>query len=186
MPPTAAAKLILTEVARSKDIERAIVTQSHSESLRVTDGHSESLGVTYPDPAGERERSGEEKRREEKKKKETRLAPLPISKEVIGYLNEQAGSSQKPTAKAHRKLIQQRLDDGATVDDLKTVIRKKCAEWKGTHLAGNLKPSCLFRACNFDGYLGQPETGRQGQASFTDADWMEGCDNAPGKGIESV
>ena len=141
-------------------------------------------------PRGEdpRSSSGEEKEKIQKKKRETRLAPLPISEEVIGYLNEQAGptSKQKPTAKSHRKLIQERLDAGATVEDLKTVIRKMCAEWADTKMAGNLKPSCLFRASNFDGYLGQPEVkSRPAQgdllSGYTEADWYEGCDNAPGK-----
>jgi len=119
--------------------------------------------------AGAGEHSPEKKEEKTKKKKEkkgTRLAPLPVSEDVIGYLNEQAGSNQRPNAEAHRALIQARLDSGATVDDLKTVIRKKCAEWAGTGLAGNLKPSCLFRASNFDGYLGQPESTGQRSMSY--------------------
>lgn len=109
-----------------------------------------------------RSSSGKEEEKKSKKKKEKKngLAPLPVSEEVIGYLNEQAGTSFQPDADAHRKLIQARMNDGATVDDLKTVIRKKCAEWKGGKMQTNLKPSTLFRASNFEGYLGQLEPGK--------------------------
>lgn len=121
-------------------------------------------GVPYPDPAPARESSPQRKKKEKKKGGDARLAPLPVSEEVIGYLNNESGGTFKPGAAGHRKLIQARLNDGATVEDLKTVIRKKCAEWVGTRFATNLKPSCLFRASNFDGYLGQPEVkeGQQG------------------------
>ena len=119
----------------------------------------ECTGTTNPDPTPAQARTVPEKEEEKKKEEEARLAPLSISKEVIGYLNKMAGpsSKQRPAAKSHRKLIQARLNDGATVDDLKTVIRKMCAQWADSKMAGNLKPSCLFRASNFDGYLGQPD-----------------------------
>lgn len=143
----------------------ALQSAAEIHGLRVVPlGEWEAMSKARAIPEGiDLEKKEEEGKK--KKKREVRLAPLAISEEVIGYLNEQAGSGQRPSAKSHRRLIQARMDDGATVEDLKTVIRKKCAEWKGTDMAGNLKPSCLFGASNFEGYLGQPEVnGRRSKA----------------------
>ena len=71
---------------------------------------------------------------------------------IVEYLNEKAGTSYKPNSKNTVKHINARLTDGFTVDDFKTVIDKKCAEWKGTDMEQYLRPETLF-GTKFESYL---------------------------------
>lgn len=71
---------------------------------------------------------------------------------IVEYLNDKAGTSYKPNSKNTVKHINARLTDGFTVDDFKTVIDKKCAEWKGTDMEQYLRPETLF-GTKFESYL---------------------------------
>lgn len=73
--------------------------------------------------------------------------------EIIEYLNIKTGSKFKATTKPYIQAIRSRLKEGYTVDDFKTVIDKKCREWKGTKLEKYLTPKTLFAPSNFDTYL---------------------------------
>ena len=73
-------------------------------------------------------------------------------KVIVEYLNQKAGTSYKPNSKNTVKHINARLTDGFTVDDFKTVIDKKCAEWKGTDMEQYLRPETLF-GTKFESYL---------------------------------
>lgn len=99
-------------------------------------------------PSWERERE-----RERVEEKET-----PNLKEdadaVITHLNETAGSHFK-AIDSNRKGIIARLNDGYTVDDCKSVIVTKCAEWLDTDMAKHLNPETLFRPSKFEKYLNQ-------------------------------
>lgn len=77
-----------------------------------------------------------------------------VVNEVLEHLNARAGTAFRNAA-GHAKFISARINDGATIDDLKLVIDKKCDEWLGTDMAKNLRPSTLFRPANFENYLGQ-------------------------------
>ena len=72
--------------------------------------------------------------------------------EVINYLNEKANTGYKPNTKNTVKHINARLAEGYTVEDFKTVIDKKCAEWKGTEMEQYLRPETLF-GTKFESYL---------------------------------
>ena len=85
--------------------------------------------------------------------------------EVIEYLNLKTGSKFKPTTKPYIQAIRSRLKEGYTVDDFKTVIDKKCREWKGTKLEKYLTPKTLFAPSHFDTYLNSNET-----AAMTDTE----------------
>ena len=76
-----------------------------------------------------------------------------IYKEVIEYLNEKAGTHYRQVENNY-KHIKARLQD-FSVDDLKTVIDKKCQEWIGTEFEKYLTPETLFRPGNFEKYLNQ-------------------------------
>lgn len=78
--------------------------------------------------------------------------------EIIEYLNLKTGSKFKPTTKPYVQAIRSRLKEGYTVDDFKTVIDKKCREWKGTKLEKYLTPKTLFAPSHFDTYLNSNET----------------------------
>lgn len=80
-------------------------------------------------------------------------------KAVIDYLNEKAGTAFKDKSKDSRSHIKARFDDGFTLDDFKTVIDKKVAEWGGTDMAKFLRPSTLF-GTKFESYLNQ-QTGKK-------------------------
>ena len=85
--------------------------------------------------------------------------------EIIEYLNLKTGSKFKPTTKPYIKAIRSRLKEGYTVDDFKTVIDKKCREWKGTKLEKYLTPKTLFAPSHFDTYLNSNE-----MAAMTDTE----------------
>lgn len=85
--------------------------------------------------------------------------------EIIEYLNIKTGSKFKPTTKPYIQAIRSRLKEGYTVDDFKTVIDKKCREWKGTKLEKYLTPKTLFAPSHFDTYLNLNE-----MAAMTDTE----------------
>lgn len=85
--------------------------------------------------------------------------------EIIEYLNLKTGSKFKPTTKPYIQAIRARLKEGYTVDDFKTVIDKKCREWKGTKLEKYLTPKTLFAPSHFDTYLNSNE-----MAAMTDTE----------------
>lgn len=74
--------------------------------------------------------------------------------EVIAYLNEKAGKHYR-TVESARCILRGRFRDGFTVADCKKVVDNKVAEWKGTEMEKYLRPSTLFQALKFDGYLNQ-------------------------------
>ena len=75
--------------------------------------------------------------------------------EIILYLNEKANTNYRASSKVTKTLIHARLSEGFTVDDFKTVIDKKCAEWIGTEFAQYLRPATLF-GTKFESYLNAP------------------------------
>lgn len=87
---------------------------------------------------------------EEDKEKETETE---IYKTVVSYLNQKAGTNYRPTTPKTKTAIKARLSEGFTVDDFKTVIDKKCAEWLGNDtMEKYLRPETLF-GTKFEGYL---------------------------------
>jgi predicted phage replisome organizer/uncharacterized phage protein (TIGR02220 family) len=74
---------------------------------------------------------------------------------VITYLNEKAGTKFKPSSSKTREKIDVRVNDGYTLDDFKTVIDKKCADWLGdAKMCKFLRPETLFGP-KFEGYLNE-------------------------------
>lgn len=72
--------------------------------------------------------------------------------EVVNYLNEKANTKYRHTTPKTRSTIKARLKEGFTVNDFKTVIDKKCAEWLGTEFEQYLRPETLF-GTKFESYL---------------------------------
>lgn len=81
-------------------------------------------------------------------------------KTIVDYLNKKARTAYKSKTKDTQKHINARLAEGFTVDDFKTVIDKKCAEWIGTDWEKFLRPSTLF-GTKFEQYLNAPVTARK-------------------------
>lgn len=82
-------------------------------------------------------------------------------KQVIDYLNKKTGKRFKPNADGNKRVIDPRLKDGYTVDDLKHIIDVKYAQWHGkTYSNGQLgdnylRPETLFRVSKIEGYLNE-------------------------------
>lgn len=91
--------------------------------------------------------------------------------EIISYLNEKAGTNFRVTTDKTKKAIHARLSECFTVDDFKTVIDKKCAEWIGDpKMEKYLRPETLF-GTKFEGYLNaKTTTGRNGNNGQTARD----------------
>jgi uncharacterized phage protein (TIGR02220 family)/predicted phage replisome organizer len=79
---------------------------------------------------------------------------------IVDYLNEKAGTNYKTTSKKTQSCIHARLAEGFTIDDFKTVIEKKCAEWMGTEWEKFIRPETLF-GTKFESYLNAKVTKKQ-------------------------
>ena len=95
--------------------------------------------------------SKEENSKEEDKK---------IYIDVISYLNEKAGTKYKASSSKTKTLINARIREGYSLEDFKTVIDNKCADWLNTDYAKFLRPETLF-GTKFEGYLNERKGKRQ-------------------------
>lgn len=97
----------------------------------------------------------------------------PIIETIISYLNEKAGTKYRADTKSTVKLIKGLLSskNPYTVEDFKTVIDKKCAEWIGTEWEQYLRPATLF-GTKFENYLNakSPKQTTTDQKPKTDLD----------------
>ena len=96
-----------------------------------------------------------------------------IYKDIVEYLNEKSGKNFRYSSRKTQDLIKARLNEGFPVDDFKTVIDKKCAEWKGdSKMDQYLRPETLF-GTKFEAYLNQTEVKKKGIANFDqrEQDW---------------
>lgn len=74
-------------------------------------------------------------------------------KQIVDYLNKKAGTHYKATSKATQKLIKARWHEGFTFEDFKKVIDNQALSWQGTEWWAYMRPSTLFNASKFEGYL---------------------------------
>lgn len=77
--------------------------------------------------------------------------------EVISHLNMRSGTEFRPETPKNAQVINARLNEGWSIDQLKSVIDKKVAEWKGTKMEKYIRPITLFSADKFESYVNQPE-----------------------------
>lgn len=74
-------------------------------------------------------------------------------KSVIDYLNEKTGKHFKHT-NTNKGLVMARQHDGFSAEDMQKVIDHQCKLWlDNKDMAQYLRPSTLFRASKFEGYL---------------------------------
>ena len=75
--------------------------------------------------------------------------------EILGVLNATAGRNYKPV-KANLEMIEARLKEGATAEEIKAVIGRKCSQWGGDEkMAEYLRPATLFNRTKFAQYQGE-------------------------------
>lgn len=94
--------------------------------------------------------------------------------EVLDYLNQKTGSAYKPVP-ANTKLINARLEEGHTPQDLVDVINMKSEEWQGGKMAQYLRPATLFNAEKFNQYVGRLPDWQKEQSG--ECSWMNGLDD---------
>ncbi len=88
---------------------------------------------------------------------------------ILNFLNEKTGRAYRLVS-TNLKLIEARLQSGATECDCFQVIAKKTREWKGNaKMAEYLRPATLFNATKFEQYMGElvlsPEEGETHEAN---------------------
>lgn len=77
------------------------------------------------------------------------------AKEAINYLNEKTGSEYRHVP-SNLKLVQARINEGYSLEDVKAVIDAKTAQWGADpKMVEYLRPKTLFGAENFNQYAGQ-------------------------------
>ncbi|MEY8295013.1 conserved phage C-terminal domain-containing protein [Limosilactobacillus caviae] len=80
-------------------------------------------------------------------------------REVVEYLNQKTDKHFKPNADGNKRIIEPRLKEGYTVDEMKKVIDNMYLLWHGVTFRNGepgdnyLKPETLFRSSKIDGYL---------------------------------
>lgn len=80
---------------------------------------------------------------------------------IVDYLNEKAGTNYRYTTRKTQDCIKARLNEKFTVEDFKTVIDKKTAEWIGDEkMEKYLRPETLF-GTKFESYLNAKTTKKQ-------------------------
>jgi uncharacterized phage protein (TIGR02220 family) len=87
--------------------------------------------------------------------------PITTIQEVIDFLNSKTGKAfraKHPNGKitASGDLVKALLKKGYEVQDIKTVTARMCREWSADEcMKKHLTPSTLYRASNFEKYLGR-------------------------------
>ena len=81
------------------------------------------------------------------------LKPLAI--EVLNFLNSKTGRNYQPV-KANIEMIEARMKEGATVEDMRSVVAKKCREWSTDEkMSIYLRPATLFNRTKYAQYQGE-------------------------------
>lgn len=108
--------------------------------------------------------TGEEEQSKENIKKKHSPAKLDAATtdasvlEVVSYLNEKANKNFGARSKSTEKFIKARLNDGATVEEMKAVIDRKVSQWKDDPKMNQfLRPKTLFNETNFESYRNESE-----------------------------
>lgn len=114
-----------------------------------------------------------------------------LIREIISHLNQVCGTDYKPSSKKTIGFIEARFREGFTVDNFKTVIDKKYAEWgRDDKMCKFLRPETLF-GTKFESYLNQPDTLSRPKVSKSMQNilnYMErtGVKNEEGRGDEDI
>lgn len=78
----------------------------------------------------------------------------PEALQYLDFLNAKAGKHFRPVL-SNLRLVEARLAEGVTLQDLKTLTVRKCREWLGTAQEKYLRPETLCNATKCQSYLGE-------------------------------
>ena len=129
--------------ARNPPVPQEVV-EDYLNSLGMVAEYSDSGIVGLQD---------EKKRKEEKRKEKKGMVSGEVQ-EIIFYLNQKTGSNFNPEQYLTQTIIFERISEGFSVKDFKAVIDVKSDQWlNDKKMGGNLRPTTLFAADKFEGYL---------------------------------
>ena len=132
-------------IARERTVQRTV---NETSTKRPPNHKPEPLTRKDKDIVGQEPDASPLKRDSLNGKRSTAIA-------VLDFLNEKTGRRYKPV-KANLELIAARLREGASEEDLRAVVAKKCREWSGdAAMAIYLRPATLFNATKFAQYQGE-------------------------------
>jgi predicted phage replisome organizer/uncharacterized phage protein (TIGR02220 family) len=136
-------------VARHREMKR-IGSCNANGNVTVTNGNATDI----------------EEDKELDKERDKDKIPYP---EIISYLNEKTSSSYRHTTKKTKDLIKARWNEGFELNDFRTVIDKKTAEWMNDDKMNKfLRPETLF-GTKFESYLNQQGGVTTGSSQQNDA-----------------
>lgn len=76
--------------------------------------------------------------------------------ECLNYLNEKTGANFKLKTERHRGFVNARMEEGATLEEMKAVVDVKTQQWlNDTERSKFLRPSTLFNSEKYDGYVAE-------------------------------
>lgn len=137
--------------------EEASKRKAYSESRRKNRSHMNNICKSYvPHMENENENENriEDKRREESMREEKRDGGRK-AKEILAFLNEKMGRNYR-MVETNLKLIEARLESGISFQSLKSIIAKKCREWKDDPKMNlYLRPETLFNKTKCEQYYGE-------------------------------
>lgn len=137
----------LDQLERKKEYQRNYMRDYREKQRLLTAGENEANCKTNSKANVSPVDKEEDKESDKEEEKESIYAP------VISYLNEKTGKAFKPTSRKTRDLIKSRVKEGWTLEDFKTVIDNKCAQWlTDARMQEFLRPSTLF-GTRFEEYL---------------------------------
>ena len=125
-----------------------------SEALDTGADTGADTGGTVVGQWADTNKKDKNKKKEDKSGKPDSGPLSPIINRTILQLNELAGTSYRTTTPATVRVINARLAEGYTEEDLATVLEHKWDEWGDNEkMAEYFRPETLFAAKHFEGYL---------------------------------
>lgn len=144
---------MITSKSTNKYTVYAIVNYGQYQDCEFQNNQQDNQQTTSEQPAINQQTTTNKERKKERKK--DILFENSNVIEVLEYLNEKAGRNYKPV-EANAKFIISRLNEGATVDDMKRVVDLKVKEWGSDSTMNKyLRPATLFNAEKFAQYSGE-------------------------------
>jgi len=139
------------QVINNRESESDIPAPDENSYVSMTS----TRGARVDDATGTRTQGkGREGKGKEEEGKESMSGKPDDVREVLDFLNAATKSHYKPVP-ANLEKIGARINEGATVEEIKQVISRKASEWLGTTMEKYLRPDTLFNATKYNQYVGQ-------------------------------
>jgi uncharacterized phage protein (TIGR02220 family) len=131
----------------------SVEIENNTITAKETEPNPEKIeNNTVPKEEEKKETIPEKPKRTRKPKKPVEVLPIHI--EIITYLNECTGKDYQFDTKTTLDLINSKLEQGFTSENLKHVIYVKSTKWLNTKYQDYLTPSTLF-GDKFENYLNE-------------------------------